>query len=540
MYAQQKNLKLLFRFFICVMLMTLAVTPLLLRMTTCGAGAEPKGTIRIGLLGEIDPLSPNDTINRATHRPVQQIFETLINMDYSNNFQPALATSWEITPDGKAIIFHLRKQVKFHDGSAFDARAVKATFDRMQKDNLKRWPLFSPILQSVEVMNDSTVKISVKGSPSTALTVLSISGFVECPAALERYGKEIGLHPIGTGPFKFVEWVPDQRVVLEANRDYWGGEPKLSQVIYRPIPDIQTRLAMLEAKDLDVVEDPPFPEIERLKSNPQFKVVERPSPTMFFLVFNVVKPPFDDKRIRQAISYGIDRKSIVNKLMFGLLPLAQTYAAPNVKHIFKYDIYPYDPEKAKSLLAASGWKPGKSGFLEKDGEVLRTAIITPSGRYPGDRQIAEAVQSQIKKLGIDAKIIVLEGTAFIKTITGTKEAKQNAEYGISVLSRPMGPDPDSAFMQHFHSTSLPPSKQNFAIFMNKELDSLLEEGANVADETKRSAVYKKAQDILNEELPWLPMYSFVDFAIFRKGIEGVGYINPFSYMVVGKDAQVKP
>jgi peptide/nickel transport system substrate-binding protein len=212
---------------------------------------------------------------------------------------------------------------------------------------------------------------------------------------LDKHGKNIGLHPSGTGPFKFVEWVPDQRIVLEANRDYWGGEPKISQVIYKPVPDTQTRLAMIEAKDIDVAEDPPFTEVKRIKSNPELKVVERQSATMLFLIFNAVKPPFDDKRVRQAISYSIDRKNTIYKLLFGLVPVAETYAGPNVKHVFKYNIYPYDPEKAKSILASLGWKLGKSGFLEKDGEVFKTAIVTPSGRYPGD--LSEAFQAQLKK-----------------------------------------------------------------------------------------------------------------------------------------------
>jgi len=536
MSNQRRNLKPILHFFICLMVMTLTATPIFL---TGKAGAEPKGTIRIGLVGEIDPLNPNDSVNRATNRVVQQIFETLINMDYSNNFQPSLATSWEITPDGKAIIFNLRKGVKFHDGSLFDARAVKMSFDRMERDKLKRWTLFDPILKSAEVINDYTVKLNLKGSPATTLTVLSIWGFIESPAALEKHGKSIGLHPSGTGPFKFVEWVPDQRIVLEANRDYWGGEPKISQVIYKPVPDTQTRLAMIEAKDIDVAEDPPFTEVKRLKSNPELKVVERQSATMLFLIFNAVKPPFDDKRIRQAISYSIDRKNTIYKLLFGLVPVAETYAGPNVKHVFKYNIYPYDPEKAKSIFTSLGWKMGKSGFFEKDGEIFKTAIVTPSGRYPGDRQISEAFQAQLKKMGIDAKIIVLESAAFIKTVNSNRQAKQIAEYGMLILSRPMWPDPDSAFTQHFHSKSIPPDGPNASIFMNSELDSLLEQGATTVDETKRSPLYKKAQDILNDQVPWLPLYQFMDFAIMRKGVQGVGYINPFSFLVVSKDAQVE-
>jgi peptide/nickel transport system substrate-binding protein len=539
MSTQQKNLRPLFNFLICLIVMTLTVTPIFLTKITGKVGAEPKGVIRIGLVGEIDPLNPNDTVNRATHRPVEQVFEQLIKMDFSGNFQPCLATSWEITPDGKAITFNLRRGVKFHDGSLFNARAVKVSFDRIEKDKLKRWPMFAPILKSTEVINDYTVKLNLKGLPSTALTVLSIWGFIESPAAIERYGKDIRLHPSGTGLFKFVEWVPDQRVVLEANRDYWGGEPKISQVIYKPVPDRHTRLAMIEAKDLDVAEDPPFTEIKRLKSNPEVKIVERRGAALLFLAFNTVNPPFDDKRVRQAISYSIDRKNTVNTLLFGLIPVAETFAGPIVKHIFKYDIYPYNPEKAKSILASLGWKLGKSGFLEKDGEVFKTAIVTPSGRYLADRQIAEAIQAQIKKIGIDAKIIVLEASAFIKTVNSGREAKQNAEYGMLILIRPMGPDPDSAFTQHFHSKSIPPHGMNASIFVNSELDSLLEEGATLLDEAKRSAVYKKAQDILYDQVPWLPIYNLVDFALMGKGVQGVGYINPFSPLLVSKDAQME-
>jgi len=537
--TQERSLKELFKCPICVMVMIFTLTFLFSTKMICKAHAQPKGTIKIGLVGEIDPLIPNDTVNRATNRVVQQIFETLIDMDYSNNFQPSLATSWEITSGGKAIILNLRKGVKFHDGSLFDARAVKVSFDRMEKDKLKRWTLFDPILRSVEVVNDYTVKLNLKCSPSTAFTILSIWGFIESPVAVERYGKDIGLHPTGTGPFKFVEWVPDQRIVLEANRDYWGGEPKISQVIYKPVPDTQTRLAMVEAKDLDVAEDPPFTEIKRLKSEAELKVIQRQSATMLFLVFNAVRSPFDDKRIRQAVSYGIDRKNIVDKLLFGLIPMAETYAGPNVKHVFKYNIYPYAPNKAKNILANLGWKLGKSGFLEKDGEVFKTAIVTPSGRYPADRQIAEAIQAQLKKLGIDAKITVLESAAFIKAMTSGRQAKQNAEYGMLILTRPMWPDPDSAFTQHFHSRSIPPDGPNASIFMNSELDLLLEEGAKEVDESKRSAIYKKAQDILNDQVPWLPIYSLMDFAVMRKGVQGVGYINPFSFMVVSKDTQVE-
>jgi peptide/nickel transport system substrate-binding protein len=502
------------------------------------ASAEPRGSIRIGIVGEIDPLNPNETVNQNTETVVFNIYDKLIVPDGSMNLHPSLATSWEVAPDGSALIFRLRKGVKFHDGTLFDANAVKVTFDRMKNEKLKRWPSLAPFIKSVEVMNENTVKIHLQGSPSSALTVLSVVGYIESPAAIKKYGKEIGSHPIGTGPFKFVEWVPDQRITLEANRDYWGGEPKIARVVFRPVPDTNSRLAMVEAGDLDVAIRPPYTDIERLKSVPGLQVDDAFRGSVISLQMNTVKEPITDKRVRQAISYGIDRRAMVKSLLFNLVRLADAYATPGVKHILKYDIYPYDPNKSKSILAGLGWKPGKSGFLEKDGEVLRTTLSTPSGRYPMDREIAEAIQAQLKTVGIDVKVAVLESAAFVKSISGDPQAKKNSESGLYIGSRMMGPDLDSAFTMHFHSNSFPPKGMNVSIFSNNELDRLLEEGARTIDETKRGAIYKRVQDIINEEVPWLPIYSVVEYVVLKKGIKGVGYPNPFGYIYVSKDAEI--
>jgi ABC-type transport system substrate-binding protein len=537
MSTRQKSFKVQVKFSIYLLVTIFIATAIFLAETVSKVAAQPKTTIRIGLVGEIDPIDPNNTVNLNTETVFEHIFETLIIADQSINLQPHLAKSWEVTPDNTAIIFNLRKDVKFHDGTSFNAKAVKMTFDRMMNEKLKRWPLFSPFLKSVEVINESTIKMNLKGGAGPALTMLSVWGHIESPTAIEKYGKDIASHPVGTGPFKFVEWIPDQRVVLEANKDYWGGSPKISQVVFKPVPDPLTRLAMVEAGDLDVTWRIPYTEINRLKADLKIKVLERPTGTLFFLIFNTVKKPFNDKGVRQAISYSIDRKSIINTLLFGLVRLGETYGGPSVKHVFKYNIYPYNPEKAKSILAELGWKLGKSGFLERKGEVLRTALVTPSGRFPGDSQIAEAIQAQLKKVGIDTKIIVLESGAYIKTVMSGRQVKQNAEYGMTLQSWPMGPDPDSCFNQHFHSKS--PEVSNSALYANSELDPLLEEGATAVDETKRSEIYKKVQDILNEDVPWLPIYSLVDFAIFRKGVQGVGYANPFTFLFVSKDAQVE-
>jgi ABC-type transport system substrate-binding protein len=411
------------------------------------------------------------------------------------------------------------------------------TFDRMKNGKLGMWRYFRSGMKSVEIIDEYKVKMYVNGSPHALLSVLSAYGWIESPTAIRKYSnKEFGLHPIGTGPFKYVEWVPHQRVVLEANKDYWGGEPKLSKIIFVPVPDPQTRLAMLEAGDLDVLNRAPVTEIERLKANPNIIVQSTASGSMVNFAFNCVKKPFDDKRVRQAIAYAMDLRSIVNVLLFGQVIFAETYAAPNVKYIRKYDIYPYNPEKAKSILAELGWKPGKSGYLEKDGKVFRTALLQPSGRYPMDRQIGEAVQAQLKKVGIDLKIMILESASFIKALYLKREEKMKAEYGIMMASRPMGPDADSAFNANFHSTS----RRNKALYVNKALDPLLEAGAKEIDDAKRAAIYKEVQDILHEDLPWIPIFTYVNNVVVRKGVKNVGSPSPFISFQIGVEAQKLP
>ena len=506
----------------------------------CNAFAEPRGTLKIGLMGEIESLDPNNTSDRIAHRVIHQIYEPLITADYSMNYHPNLATSWDISPDGKAITFNLRKGVKFHDGTPLDSRAVKMTFDRILSQKLKRtWKTYSSFMESVEVIDKYSVRINLKGSTSTALAVMSTLGYIESPTAIEKYGKDYRFHPCGTGVFKFVEWVPDQRIVLEANKEYWGGEPNIAKVVFKPVPDPQTRLAMIESGDLDVAEQIPASEIERIKAHPQLKLDEFQSGTMFFVIFNTVKEPFNDKRIRQAIAYGIDTKSIVKALLFGRANLAETYAAPNIKNIIKYDIYPYNPEKSKAILESLGWKDGKSGFLEKDGKIFSMNIITPSGRYPMDRQIAEAVHGQLKKIGIDVNVTIVEGSVFIKSLYLDPQAKKNAEFSMVILTRPMGPNLDIALTRHFHSSSFVPKANNYSIYSNKELDRILEEAAKIIDENKREALYKGAQDILNEEVPWVPIYSMIYFLTYTKDVKGVGFQNPFTWIYVGKDAQIE-
>lgn len=532
----EKDFKRLFKLLVRLLVIVLVITPIVLNTTILKGAAQPGSILRIGLMGATDPLNPNETTTGTTREITPQIFESLIDA----RSKPLLATSWKVTPDGMAIVFSLRKGVRFHDGTPFDARAVKVTFDRMKNEKLKRWAVFQDLLKSVEVIDENTVKMNLICAPAIMLNMLSVAPLIECPAAIEKYGKEVVRHPVGTGPFKFFEEVPDQRIVLHANKDYWGGEPKISQVIFKPVPDEATRTAMLEAGDLDIATGLPYAAVERLRSNPAIKLDTQEGRSVLFIMFNTPKKPFDDKRVRQAIAYSIDRKSIVKVLLFGYINASDTYAAPLVEQVIKYDIYPYNPDKGKKILTDLGWKLGKSGFLEKDGEVFRTSIVATSGRYPMDRQICEAMQAQLKRVGIDLRVTIVDLAALVKAGNLDRTGRQNAEFGMLMFLRPMGPNLHNAFITNIHSAAIPPRGTNISYFANSEVDRALEEAVKTTDEGKRGALYKKAQDILNEEIPMLPIYADKNFLGLRKGVKGVAYTaeNPWCYLYISPAAQV--
>ena len=533
----KKTLKYLASFGVYLLVFGHFLLPLFLGEPICIAAEQPS-ILRVGMPGEPENLAPNDCVDLNGLLVIFHTHERLVTVDPKMNISPQLATSWELTAD--AIIFHLRKGVRFHDGAPFNAKAVKVSFDRIMTEKLKAISKISGYFKSAEIIDDNTVKIHVLGPPSVALIAFSIFGYIESPMAIEKYDrKDLSRRPIGTGPFKFVEWVSDQRVVLEVNKDYWGGEPKISQIFFKPVRDPQTRLSMLEAGDLDIMVNPDVTELNRLESNPRLKVLSQVCGLTVYLVFNVAKKPFDDKRVREAFSCAIDREAIVKTLLFGHIKPVKYYVAPEVKYAVEYNTYSYDPEKAKSIFGELGWKVGKSGYLEKDGEVFKAAIMSPTGRYPMDIQIAEAVQAQLKKVGIDLKVLSAESATFVKYLMSDVEAKQKAEFGISIVQIYSGPDVGVALRASLHSNSMAPKGMNTGMFSNREFEETLDEANRASNETERGKLLKKAQDIVDRELPFLPIYSWTYFIALRKDVTGVVIPNGYNCLYITKDAKIE-
>ena len=375
----------------------------------------------------LDPIQVTDGESlKVTH----QIYEGLL--DYapgSTEVVPVLATEWEASPDGLEWTFKLRQGVKFHDGTDFNAEAVKINFDRWRNtsDPLHvggEFPYYSYMfggfdeasnIQDVIVVDDYTVKFVLKNIQASFLQDIAMVPFaIASPKALQENPERLNDHPVGTGPFRFVSWTKGDRIVLEANPDYWGGKPAIDRLIYRSIPDNNARLVALQAGELDVMDgvEPAF--LPTIQATGQFDIIERPPMNIGYLAFNTQKPPFDNVLIRRAINHAINKEELNTAFYGGMGIPAVSPLPPSVwGHNPNVPKYEYDPEKAKELLAQAGYGPDNP---------LKTelwAMPVPRPYMPQPERIGVAIQNYLREVGIEAEIVTYEwGTDLEKTGMG--------------------------------------------------------------------------------------------------------------------------
>src|SRR5213593_3793915 len=255
---------------------------------TAAQQAVRGGTLTFATGADPDSLDPQNTQSNPGEQVNRMMHENLIRFNAKMQLEPGLAESWSVSKDGLTWTFKLRKGVKFHEGTAFDAKAVKYFFDRVLGDE-------KPFKAFLFIMAHS-------------------AGAIVSPAAHQKWGKDLALHPVGTGPFKFVEWVKGDHVTMERNDAYWGGRPNLDRVLVKTVREDQARVLMLESGDADLIVNIPTEEIPRLKKDPRFTIESSPTARALFIVINVKKKPFDDVRVRQALNYAVNRDTIVKEL----------------------------------------------------------------------------------------------------------------------------------------------------------------------------------------------------------------------------------
>jgi peptide/nickel transport system substrate-binding protein len=489
-----------------------------LAATATGRSARaqtPNNVLVIGHLAELQTLDPAQAVTISDFRILCNIYEGLLRYkDESLEVEPGLAQSWTISPDAKTYTFKLRPGVKFHDGTEFNAEAVKFNFDRVTDKNhpyanTGPFPFVFTLgpIEATEVIDPLTVAIHMKQPYAPALTMLggAIGGLAGIsPAAVKQYGKDFARHGGGTGPFKFVLWESGQRFVLEANPTWWGGKAKLAGLVFRPIIDENARVSEMLSGGTDITVEVPPDNIATFTASPKFTFYEQPGPHLWYLMLNCKEKPFNDKRVRQAANYAINKDALVNDILKGTATVAAGPTPPAFAwaHDDTLKPYPYDPAKAKALLAEAGYPNGLdvTFYVTESGSGMLSPVL-----------MGTAIQADFAAVGIRAKIETYEWNTFLgKIIPGMEGKAQVAELSF------MTQDPD---MHPFLGlrTGAP---VNSGRYSNPEVDKLIDAARAEPDQAKRAALYKKMQDILADDAPWVFICNWKQNAVSSSAVKG--------------------
>ena len=475
------------------------------RPASRGPGVPAYGdALVVGSIGEPSTLIPVLASDSASHEVAGHIYNGLVRYDKNLKLEGDLARSWEISQDGLTITFRLRRGVKWHDGHEFTSRDVMYTY--LVTIDPKTPTAYAEAFRQVkkaEAPDSHTFRVTYDKPFAPALESW---GMAILPAHLLE-GKditksELARRPVGTGSYVFKEWLAGQRLVLEANRDYYEGRPRIVRYIYRIIPDSSTMYMELKSGALDMMGLSPV-QYSRQTENPdflsRFNKYRYPASAFTYLGYNLRHPLFADRRVRQALTSAINKEEIVHGVLLGMGQIAHGPYKPGTwafnAHIPDFE---YDPERARVLLAEAGWRERSGdGILVKDGKPFRFTILTNQGN--AERlKTALIIQSRLKKIGIDVKIRVIEWASFLSQFI------DKGNFEAVLLGWSISPDPD--MFDIWHSSKTGPKELNFIGYKNPEVDRLLEEGRGTFDVEQRKRCYYRFQEILAQDQPYTFLY----------------------------------
>ena len=455
-------------------------------------------------IGEPNTLLPVLASDSASSDINGQVYDGLLRYDKNLQLMGVMAESWEISPDNLTITFHLRKGVKWHDGAPFTSADVLFTY-RMYIDPKVPTSYAEDYKQvaKAEAPDPYTFRVTYPRPYAPALESWSLP--IHPKHLLD--GRDVTKSPltrapVGTGPYRLVEWKAGEKLVLEANPDYYDGKPYIRRVVYRIIPDSSTQFLELQSGGLDFMGLTPI-QYSTQTDTPAFKRNFNKYRYLSFgysyLGYNLRKPLFQDVRVRQAIAHAIDKQEIIDGVLLGLGKAAtgpykpDTWVYnPNVKK------YPYDPAAAGKLLDQAGWRDGDGdGVREKNGQKLAFTIVTNQGNDIRSKT-AEILQRRLKEVGIDVQIRIVEWATFLK------EFIFPGNFDVTILGWTGGPEPDQYNI--WHSSKTGPRELNFIHYRNAEVDDLLERGRRTFNQAERKKIYDRFQEILAEEQPYTFLY----------------------------------
>jgi peptide/nickel transport system substrate-binding protein len=466
--------------------------------------AEPGGSLQVALNADLTTMDPHMSTAAVDRQVYQNIYDKLVDIDENLEIEPQLAEDWEISEDGTEYTFTLVSDVSFHDGEVLDADAVQFNFERMLDEEMGS-PRRSEIqqIEEIEVVDDQTFQITMEEAFSPFLATLSDrAGMMVSPAAIEELGDDLARQPVGTGPFEFVEWVTDNHLTIERFDDYWqDGYPLLDEVVYRPITDASVRLTSLQTGEVHIIDAISARDINQAQEDPDLEFSEIDGLGFQYIQLNLAAEPFDERALRQAIAYCIDREAINETLFFGTGSPAQTPIEPS-SWAFDEDVqvYQQDYDRARELLEEAGMPDGFQFNM----------MVTNT---PDAIQLAEAYQDQMAEVGIDCNLELLEfGTLLDRLNTEDFEACSLGWSG--------RPDPDGNIYGYFHSDG----GTNRASYSNPDVDDLLEQTRAVTDPDERREIYSEVTTLIAEDAPMIFVRFPAEIKVYQPAVQGFEHI----------------
>src|SRR5882724_659857 len=444
-----------------------------------------------------DSLHPYRHSSSPIYGNWQHIMEPLVEYDYKRkDYTGILAESWEY--QGKRWVIRLKKGIKFHNGTTLTSKDVAFSIDRMrdEKGGSLQAPNFKDVTE-VQTPDDQTVIFVTKQPLAVFLDRLE-NRFILSKAAADKYGDQMDQHPIGTGAYKYVSYQRGGNFVFTRNDDYWGGKADIKEVVFRKVTEDAARLAALESGQADLINNVPVHEVARLQRHQRVNVEKIEGLRMFFLAFNVAHKPFDNKLVRQAVNYSVDGPAIIRNIFDGIGYSINGPVGSNVLGADpKLKRYPYDPKKAKDLLAQAGYPNG-----------CDVQLYYSAGRYPKDTEVCQVVAAQMVKGGFRVELISQEWAIFWET-TGVNGGKLPFYY----IGRGSLTDADTLYDQYFRTGTT--KRSNFS---NPEIDKLVEEQQKTDVQKKRTAILQQAGKIIMDEAPFVPLYNLADIYGVTKNV----------------------
>jgi len=504
----------------------LAMMLVLSALTACGTSEQTSGEAdgtKAGVPQEVVyastadavGLSPILTNDSASSNINVQIYETLFEHDAKTfEIKPLLAESYE-TPDESTWVIKLKQGIKFHDGTDFNAAAVKFTFDRIldPKVAAPRASILEAV-ESIETPDEYTVVLKTKYPNGIMLAALAHSNTaIVSPAAVEKYG-DLMSNPVGTGPYKFEERVPGDHTTLVKNTDYWQGEPTLDKITFKVVPEVSTAISMLETGEVDFIDRIPAEHLARINNSPDLETIVKPGTSTYYFGFNHKVKPLDDLKVRQAMAYAIDEKAFVGTLE-GLGVQSDGVIGPM---LFGYDKsiegkgYEHNVEKAKELLAEAGYPNG-----------FDITLTTPNrSEY---MKMSEILQAQLKEVGVNVDLNVMEWGAYLASIKKTEQ-----ELFVSGWSNVTG-DGSELVYPNLHPDNI--GSRNNSNYANQEIADLITKSRTTVDQDERKVILQEVNEKLVQDVAWVPMYHGVASIAHRKNVKGLDILANGQFFLNG-------